>query len=142
MIALKHEPERFAAQPGEFVAAQRGDVFSGEQVFTRGRTVQTTEDVHQCRLAGPGSADDRHELTGMNRQIDAAQHVDQWAVASAVGFADASQVDQRRAHSAPAADGGGHQQAFTFIQAVDYLHAQTVADAGAHLTVLHLAIGR
>ncbi|MNP07720.1 hypothetical protein D3C76_997590 [compost metagenome] len=33
VVTLEHEPEGFTAQPGQFIAAQGGDVFSGETVF-------------------------------------------------------------------------------------------------------------
>ena len=51
----------------------RGD---GEQVAPGGGDVQAADDVHQGRLAGPGRADDRRELTSMDGQRDLTQRGD------------------------------------------------------------------
>ncbi|CRM50196.1 hypothetical protein [Pseudomonas sp. 24 E 13] len=101
VVALKHEAERFAAQPGQFVAAQLGDVFPGEQVIAFARAVEATEDVHQRRLAGARRADDGDKFPGVDRQVDAAQYVDLRAVAAAVGFADVLEFDQWRGQLSP-----------------------------------------
>ncbi|MNE31605.1 hypothetical protein D3C80_1251810 [compost metagenome] len=52
VIALKHEPERFAAQPGQFVIVQAGNVLAREAIMPGAWAVEATEDVHQGRLAG------------------------------------------------------------------------------------------
>ncbi|MCY1390289.1 hypothetical protein D9M71_51060 [compost metagenome] len=51
VIALEHEAKGFPAQPGQFVAAQLGNIFASKEIVAAGGAVQATEDVHQCRLA-------------------------------------------------------------------------------------------
>ncbi|VVN05656.1 hypothetical protein PS645_03522 [Pseudomonas fluorescens] len=72
VVALKHKTEGFAAQPGQFIAVEPGDVFSGEAVFARGRAIEAAKYVHQGRLAGTGGTHNRNEFTGMNRQVNTA----------------------------------------------------------------------
>jgi hypothetical protein len=141
VITLEHKTERFAAQPGQFIGVESGDVFTGETVFTAGRAVEAAEDIHQCRLAGAGCADDGDELASMNRQIDAAQYFHQRAVIAAVGFANLPQVNQWGLHSASAAGGWCAEDVIAFDQAFKDLCAQAVADAGAHFTRLDFAVG-
>ncbi len=51
IVALKDEAERFAPEPGERVRVEHGHVVTGEQIISRGRTIETAEQVHQRRLA-------------------------------------------------------------------------------------------
>ncbi len=140
MVALEHKTKGFTPQPGQFVTVQGRDVFPGEAVFARGRSVEAAEDVHQRRLAGAGCTDNRHELPGMDRQVDATQYVNFRRVATAVGFADVRKVDQGRVHSAATPVDGTDQQVIALLQAVEDLYPQAVADAGAHVALFDAAI--
>lgn len=94
VIALEHEAECLAAQPGLLVAVQFGDVVAGEVVAAGAGPVEAAEDVHQGRLAGAGGADDGDELAGVDRQRYALEYLDFRSAIAAVALADVAQFDQ------------------------------------------------
>ena len=71
--ALKHEADRFVANPGELVGRQRRHVTAVQDVTAARRPVEAAEDVHEGRLARAGRSDDRDELGRGDRHGDAAQ---------------------------------------------------------------------
>ena len=46
VVALKDEPEVVAAEQGPLVATHRADLDAFEEIFSFGRRVETTENVH------------------------------------------------------------------------------------------------
>ncbi|MNF61755.1 hypothetical protein D3C84_434150 [compost metagenome] len=100
VVALEDEAERLAAQPGELVVVEVGDVLAGETVAAFAGAVQAAEDVHQGGFARARGADDGDELAGADGQGHAAQHLGLGrAVVAAVTLADAVEMDQRFAHA-------------------------------------------
>ena len=88
MILLEDETKGIATQRGETVTIELGDILSRKTIDALRRPVDQADDVHQRRLAGPGGADDGHELAGIDRQLDAAQRASN-DIAAAIGAADA-----------------------------------------------------
>src|SRR5690606_18733928 len=97
VVALENETEGAAAQAGQLVAIQLGNILAFEQVTAGGGLVQAAEQVHQGRLAGAGGAHDGDELAGMDIQGDVMQHGSR-QLAVAVGAADAFEADQGSVH--------------------------------------------
>ena len=115
MVALKHKAERLAAQPGEFIAGEVGNVFAGKQVAPRGGAVEAAKDVHQGGFARARRADNGDEFTGVDRQADAFEHVNFRCVDTAVDLADVLQLDQGSTHLASVAGGRADQQMITLV---------------------------
>ncbi|MNN43437.1 hypothetical protein D3C81_1576730 [compost metagenome] len=118
MVALEHETEGLAAQPGQFVAVQLGNVLAGEAVAAGTWAIEAAEDIHQGRLAGAGGADDGDEFAGMHAQADAAQDFYPGGVDTAVRFTDVTELDQGRGHSTSAGGRGADDQSITFTEAI------------------------
>src|ERR1700677_2537415 len=85
--ALKDEADLAVAQVGEVVLVHPADVDAIDQVATTRGYVQAAEDVHQRALAAARAAHDRHQITGVDAQRDAAQgpHAD---LSQLVGLGD------------------------------------------------------
>jgi hypothetical protein len=88
---LEDEAELRVAQVGELRLAHRLDGDAVEHVVSARRLVEAAEDVQHRRLAGARRAHDRHQLTGVHREVHAAERVHR-TVAFAV---DASDVVER-----------------------------------------------
>src|SRR5690554_1847276 len=58
VIALKDEAEGAAAQAGQLVAVEPGDVLPLEQIAAGGGLVEAAEQVHQGGFAGAGGTHD------------------------------------------------------------------------------------
>ena len=91
--ALEDEPDLPVADAGPLVAAHRGDLDAVEPVAAAGRPVQAAQGVHQCRLAGPGRADQRDILAPLDRERRWPQGGD-LHLADVVDLADVGQFDQ------------------------------------------------
>ena len=87
---LEDEADRAAADLGEFVGGQVGDVVPVEHDGALGGRVHGSDDVHESRLAGAGGADDGDPLAAR----DLEGHVVE-GVQVAVDLGDALQAQQR-----------------------------------------------
>jgi hypothetical protein len=88
LVELEDEADGAVAEGGEAGAGEGGHVLAADQDAARVRFVEGAEDVEQRRLAGTRRSDDRHQLAGLDDEVDAAQHVDHpGAVAVALGQA-------------------------------------------------------
>ena len=98
--ALEHEADHPAAHVGELGAGQPRHVLAVEQVAAAGGLVEAAHDVHHRGLAGARRPHDRDRRAGVDRQVDAAQRVDE-VIAHHVGPLDPAHLDQRRHQNAP-----------------------------------------
>src|SRR5215471_13471315 len=94
VVALEHEPERLAAQPGQLVPAEARHILAQEAVRAARGAIEAAEDVHQRRLSRTRRADDGDELALVNGQVDAVQHLDR-ELAGAVRLGDAAERNER-----------------------------------------------
>jgi len=69
MEELEDEPDLLAAQSGELVLAERGDIGAVNQDRPRRGRVEAGNQTEQCRLAAARGADDREELTRGDREV-------------------------------------------------------------------------
>ena len=69
MIALENEAECLPTQLRQIVTSQAGDVLTLEPIASGGGTVETSQQVHQRRLARAGCAHDSNEFTLVDLQI-------------------------------------------------------------------------
>ncbi|KAG1588461.1 hypothetical protein G6F46_014682 [Rhizopus delemar] len=83
-----------AAQLGQLVRLHLSGFAAGHLVTAAGRAVEAAEDVHQRRLARTGLADDGHQFTRADVQVDAIEH-DQGLFAGGEFEADAAHAQQR-----------------------------------------------
>src|SRR5216683_508639 len=73
---LEDEADAAAADCGEFLLTERGDVNAFERIMPAGRPIETSEDIHQGRLTRPRGAHYRDHLPPFDGQADAAQRPD------------------------------------------------------------------
>ena len=73
---LEDEAERLEAELCQLAVTENGEVASLEDDVAGARTVERTEQLQQGRLAGSTRALERHELAGLDLQIDAADSLD------------------------------------------------------------------
>ena len=73
VIALKHETESLAAQGRQLVGIESRHILIQDAVAADISLVETTDQVHQRRLAGTGLADNRHKLAGPDGQGNIVQ---------------------------------------------------------------------
>src|SRR5687768_16922811 len=72
---LEHETDLLIPKIGELIARQAVDLHAVEKVFARRRRVETTEEVHECRLSRAGRAHDGNELAAADRDIDSIERM-------------------------------------------------------------------
>ncbi|MCY1539682.1 hypothetical protein D9M68_752810 [compost metagenome] len=99
VIPLKHETEGLAPQPGQLITIHVRDVLASKAIGAAARLIQAAEQVHQGRLTRTGSADNRDELTRLDAQRYAVQHLDLRTVAPTIGFADIPQLNQGKSRT-------------------------------------------
>ena len=75
VIALKHEPDMLLVKLGSLLRIQPVDGLVHEVVLARPRAVVHAQDVQQRRLAGARWSHDRDELTILDVDVHAPQHV-------------------------------------------------------------------
>ncbi len=90
-VALEDETEIVAAQFGQRLIVQVTGFLAVDLVATGGGVIEATEDVHQRRFTGAGSADDRDHFPGMDRQIDVVQR-EKFAVTGGETAGDAGEL--------------------------------------------------
>ena len=97
VIALKHKAKGFAAQPGERVRIELGDIHPLKLVAAAAGSIEAAQNVHQRRFARTRTSHHGDKLTGVDIEVDAAQHRDLGlaAFAASVVLADAAQANQR-----------------------------------------------
>ena len=93
---LEDEADPVAAQLGELLVVERGEVDVADEDLAVGEVVEPGEGVHQRRLAGARRAHDGGEAAGGELDVDAVEGAD-GAVALAVdlGGADGPGGDRR-----------------------------------------------
>src|ERR687895_436071 len=72
---LEDEAELVAAQPGQVAVVQLGDLDAVEDDRAARRAVESGEDVHQRRLAGPGRAHDGAVATALEIDADTGESI-------------------------------------------------------------------
>ena len=92
---LEHEADVLVADRRELIVAQLADDLARERVYPRIRCVEAAEHVHQRRLARAGRAHDRHELAGVDVEVDALQRLDLDLLADAVRLRDPTKLHDR-----------------------------------------------
>jgi hypothetical protein len=73
---LEDETEAFAAEFGELVVGELGDVLVVEEVVAAGGAVEAAEDVHEGGLAGAGRAHDGDHVALVDIEGDAGEGAD------------------------------------------------------------------
>ena len=63
---LKDESDLFIADSRKFIVIHLADEFSIQPVFTFGRRIQASDEIHQCGFAGTGRAHDGDVLIAPN----------------------------------------------------------------------------
>jgi len=77
VITLEYKTESLATQGRQLISVQLRHVLPQNMVAAEIGAVETTDQIHQCRLSGTGLADNRHELAGPNGHrnvIERANH--------------------------------------------------------------------
>src|SRR5690606_2193688 len=95
VVALEDEAKGSATQCCQRIGIQCRDVFAVEQILSAARAVETAQNVHQRRFTGARRAHDRDELSSLNIERDAVQHLNS-KVAIVIGLADIIQSDEGR----------------------------------------------
>jgi hypothetical protein len=93
--SLEDEPDLPVPDRRQGIVVEARDVAAGQAIRTRGRRVETAEDVHERRLARAGRPDDRDELALGDIDADAAQRAD-GHLADLVGLDEVADLDERR----------------------------------------------
>lgn len=75
-MKLKNETYSAIAEGIKCWALKGENIIPFEEHATLGGMIEAAENVHQCRLAGAGSADHRHPLAAADAEVDATQHID------------------------------------------------------------------
>ena len=101
IIALEHKAKVAPAQTCPLVARQCFHMRTLEHILARCWRVKTTQNVHSGGFARTAGAHDRHELTGLDVQVDPLER-HQLRYARAIAFGHAPQLDQRVCHLAVA----------------------------------------
>jgi len=91
---LEDEADVLAAEPGQLLVVQPGDVGAVDEDRAGGRAVESGEDVHERGLARAGRAHHGRHATARDLQRDAAEGVDR-GVAVAVPTGEPAGVDDR-----------------------------------------------
>ena len=73
VVGLEDEAHLAAADVGERIFRQFGDIAPIEGVVARGRPVEKPYDVHEGRFARTRRSHDGDELAGIDREIDPSQ---------------------------------------------------------------------
>src|SRR5690606_33647329 len=105
VMELVHEAERTVAKPAALDVAESRHVLARNDHLAGGRLVETAEQLQQRVLAGPGRADDSDSRAGLDREVDAAQHLER-AARLVKGFHEAAGDENRS---------GGFRACFTHI---------------------------
>ena len=74
LVALKDKTEMLPPERGQRIGIELADILAGKAIAAFARPIQTTKDVHQCRLARTGLADDGDHLATVNFKINALEH--------------------------------------------------------------------
>ena len=90
------EPDALAAQPGEAILVERGNVDAVDHHRSLGGGVEPGEQAEQRRLADARRSGDRHDTAGGDRQIEGMQDGER-AAAARHALADAAQFDHEAA---------------------------------------------
>src|SRR5690606_10710218 len=100
--ALEDESQVVAAQQGELVVGEVGDIESAEVVASGGGRIQAADDVHGGGFAGAAGAHDGDKFAVIDAEVDAVEGTD-FGVAAAVDFVDVGHFDDRsiRVQQAP-----------------------------------------
>ena len=98
--SLKDESDLLVADRSQLILVERLDMNIVEQIVARRRRVETTENVHQRRLAGARLAHHGDELAAMNRQIDPTKRV-HGVRAALVRLRDGVRLDDDVVHQKP-----------------------------------------
>ena len=97
---LEDERDRLPANVDQGVLGQTRDLPAVEDHPSRGRPVETAEEVEERRLATPRATADDEQLPPGDPQVDAAQGMD-GAAARGVVASDADGFDDRAVHRPP-----------------------------------------
>src|SRR6266566_5246202 len=73
--ALKNETEFVVANVGQLIAIERGNIGVIQNVATRSRSIETTDNVHERRFSRTTRAHQRDELAALNLERNAAHRV-------------------------------------------------------------------
>jgi hypothetical protein len=73
---LEDETDLLVAHSGQLVVIHRFDRNAVEKVTPRARRIETSDDVHERRLARSGRSHDRDVFTGIDDEIDASKSID------------------------------------------------------------------
>ena len=97
---LKHEADLLVADRGKLVVGHPCDLAAVENVGARRGRVQTSNQIHEGRLAGSRRTHDGHVLPAGDPQRDAGESMD-LLLAHLVHLGDVPNVDQHRRRTAP-----------------------------------------
>ena len=97
MIGLEDEADLAEAQLRQFVVIERRETLAAKLDFTVIRPVQAAEQMQQRALARAGCAPQRNELARFDRQVHAAQDLDETRT-DAVGLAQAGGAEEGCVH--------------------------------------------
>ena len=75
VVCLKHETDLLIADPGAFIVRCLTDILPVQKIGTRIRPVQQTDDIHQRTLSGTGFPHDGNELSFLDVQTYAMEHL-------------------------------------------------------------------
>ncbi len=75
LVTLKDESDLAAADHGELVFAEAGDIGAVQHDAARGDRVEAGQQTEQRALAAAGSAHDGHELSGWDLEVDSAENL-------------------------------------------------------------------
>ena len=95
MEELEHEADGAAAEAGQRVLTEPGDVGAVDQDLAGRRLVEAGHEANQGRLAAAGRTDDGEPLAGLHVQIEGMQDGQRLAAARH-GLRDAAQADHER----------------------------------------------
>src|SRR5687767_12645350 len=103
---LKHESDFAVSDIRQLIRPQFANISVLEPVMSLRRTVQTSQDVHQCGFPGTGCTHDGNELTFFNSQTQSTERL-HIHIAKAIDFPDVVTLNEtmhgeRNAESAAA----------------------------------------
>src|SRR5450756_2364852 len=100
VVCLKHESYVPIANTGKIIRSELGNIMVLETIRTRGRGVQTSEYMHQCRFSRTGWPHDSNKFMFADVKRYAGKSIDRNAT-DRVGLADVAELDQvHRLHTA------------------------------------------
>src|SRR5512146_2382820 len=97
-MKLKHEADPAVPDLGQVLRRLLRVDLPRERDRAGGRRVEGAEEMEEGALPGPAGADDRDELSALDREVDARQDLDRGAVTAAVDLPDTGRF-QDGAHS-------------------------------------------